>query len=164
MDIVQICAQGLVDGIDKFCLPFTPVFRSVCIGRMVGEVISVYSSTMLHFYPNDRKKIYWGNKYAGPRSEVDYELLALKINDKMDPAMKTTPSEMAELLQAISPFSADTRQDDGEESPVSSFAMSDALRPDVQVERTEAEVATGEAIKMLPVFLQKVLRLKGIDL
>ena len=34
MDLVQIAMEGLINAIDKFVLPYTPVFRSVIIGRL----------------------------------------------------------------------------------------------------------------------------------
>ena len=43
MDFVQIGAEGLMSAVDKFCLPYSKVFRSVIIGRIVGNYIESYS-------------------------------------------------------------------------------------------------------------------------
>lgn len=43
MDLVQISCEGLMNGIDKFCLPFSASFRAVAIGRITGNLIEDYS-------------------------------------------------------------------------------------------------------------------------
>jgi len=39
MDLVQISCEGLMSAVDKFVLPYSTVFRSVAIGRIVGNLI-----------------------------------------------------------------------------------------------------------------------------
>src|SRR5581483_1403548 len=58
MDFIGICGLGLAAGVDKWSGEYSPVFRSVCIGRMVGNMIDSYSETMLHFYPSDKRILY----------------------------------------------------------------------------------------------------------
>ena len=60
MDLVQTCVEGLISAVDKFCLPFTPVWRSVAIGRMVGnqiELSSLDQDLILETCDNKQKKI-----------------------------------------------------------------------------------------------------------
>jgi DNA-directed RNA polymerase specialized sigma subunit len=60
MDLIQIACEGLMSGIDKFVPPFSKVFRSVAIGRMVGnfiEATSVDEDTILHPCNQKPKKI-----------------------------------------------------------------------------------------------------------
>lgn len=42
MDLVQIANEGLIAAVDKFVLPYTPVFRAVIIGRISGNHIEEY--------------------------------------------------------------------------------------------------------------------------
>jgi stalled ribosome alternative rescue factor ArfA len=60
MDFVQISMEGLINAVDKFVLPYTPVFRSVIIGRIVGDLIENYSmdrNTILYPYGQEPKII-----------------------------------------------------------------------------------------------------------
>lgn len=43
LDLIQIAAAGLFNAIDKYVPPFTHSFKSVIIGRIVGELIESYS-------------------------------------------------------------------------------------------------------------------------
>lgn len=60
MDLVQISAEGLLNAIDKFCLPFSKVFRGVIIGRIVGRFIESYcldQDTLIQTVNGKNKKI-----------------------------------------------------------------------------------------------------------
>ena len=108
MDLVQICVEGLLAAIDKFCLPFTPVWRSVAIGRMVGNMIEVGSDTFLHFFPGDRRKIYRAHKIMGRRfADVDFEALATQVNlsAEGDLTRQTNADELSGLMAAVSMIS-----------------------------------------------------------
>jgi len=79
MDFIQISGEGLLAAVDKFCLPFSRVFRAVIIGRITGNLISDFSETLTHFYPNDKRKIYRANKIIGKRVDskdsIDYDVI-----------------------------------------------------------------------------------------
>lgn len=108
MDLVQISMEGLVNAVDKFVLPYTPVFRSVIIGRIVGDLIENYSDTMLHFYPSDKRKIYRANKAQRHQKEVDYDTLSDTVNSGVKLDNPTTPDEIHHLVKASSHFSLDS--------------------------------------------------------
>ncbi len=168
MDLVQIAAEGLMAAIDKFVLPFTTVFRSVAIGRMVGNFIEQYSETMIHFYPTDKRKIYRANKAVSKMEEgVDFQKIADLVNKDVDAAHHTTAEEIAELLSAASVVSADAQvpNSEGEGSDLlERFASLPDQQPDNLAENGEAYSAMSECILMLSVFEQKLLRLRGVDL
>ena len=169
MDLVQIASEGLISAVDKFCLPYSPVFRSVAIGRMLGNFIEQYSETLVHFYPVDRRKIYRANKlihkYA-VNNVVDFDKLAVEINETMDDHHKTTASEIADLLAAASCVSTDTTpsEGEGETAPVSRLAAPESTRPDCEVEDAEAAWSLAGAFSCLSPLSQKLLRMKGIGL
>ena len=73
LDFIDICTYGLISGVDKFVGDYTKVWRSVCIGRMVGYMIEEYSKTFLRMYPADKKILYRANalKYRMKIESID---------------------------------------------------------------------------------------------
>ena len=105
MDLIQLAVEGLISAIDKFCLPFTSIFRGVIISRVSGAHISNYSETLIHFYPIDKKKLYRANKLVHgfsiiPGKSIDFVGLSNAINKKYDDGCKTTPEEVYNLLSS----------------------------------------------------------------
>lgn len=180
MDLVQIAAEGMLSAIDKYVLPFSSVFRSVAIGRMVGNFIENYSETLVHFFPVDKRKIYRANKVAHKFSlgvEVDYGEIARKVNEGIEETEHhTTAAEIADLMSAAScvpsgqfmgVIEAREAVMDEESSDDSSNTMGDAhdgLRPDLITEESDAYRVLAQSIKKLSIFEQKILKLKGIQL
>jgi RNA polymerase sigma factor (sigma-70 family) len=169
MDLVQIACEGLMSAIDKFVLPYSKVFRSVAIGRMVGNFIEQYSETLVHFYPVDKRKIYRANKLVHKYGEnIDFDKLADEINDGVEQEHKTTPTEIASLMAAASTVSADAAppdlgdSDEQLESQVDRFAADRSLQPDYQVENAEAMTSLKWAIGHLTVLERKLLYMKGV--
>lgn len=173
MDLVQIASEGLLSGVDKYCLPFSAVFRSVCIGRAVGNMIENYGSTQLHFYPNDRRKIYRANKAAaksgGRWQDLDFEQVTLAVNKDAEPDKCTNASEIAGLLAAASHVSAEDERDESmkangpmRETGLSRYCAPDSWRPDIQVEQKDIMASLGSALLALPIIVQKVVLLKGV--
>ena len=170
MDLVQIACEGLMSAVDKFCLPYTPVFRSVIIGRIVGDFIANYSETLVHFYPVDKRKLYRANKVMSKFNveHIDFDLLADKINEGVEMDHKTTPEEIADLLAAASCISTDSSISMGLEEPdspsINRYAAPASCRPDIQVEQGEAVSKLEDAIRFLCLFDRKLLLLKGVAL
>lgn len=178
MDLMQISSEGLMSAIDKYCLPFSSNFRSVIIGRIVGNFIENYSETQLHFYPTDKRKIYRANKFAGKHVDgIDFEKLTKEVNHEVDAVYRTNPDEIASLMAAASCVSADTGtvkglSSDGEGTMGSSvpklvdrFQAPDDTRPDVRVEEHQAMTAMQNAIAgVLTLRERKVLRMRGMSL
>lgn len=171
MDLVQAAAEGLMAAVDKYVLPetgFSTSFRSVACGRMTGNFIDDYSETPLHFFADDRRRIYRANKCLGRSGgEVDFDELADQVNklgeDKKD-RVTTTSAEIAGLLAAASMVSFDpVVSPDAPSSAVGTWAAAPhSTRPDTQVEDAEARRAVVSAIAGLSVLQRKVLRLRGV--
>lgn len=180
MDLVQISCEGLMSAVDKFVLPYSKVFRSVAIGRIVGNFIESYSETLVHFYPQDKRKIYRANKGISKLSPergdtIDYEKLAEEVNRDVEPGQKTDPHELSNLVAAASHVSADAVQADktttiksGSASEphqsIERYAADATCQPDHQYETAELRTVIREAYQQLTPLEQKLLRLKGIEL
>jgi DNA-directed RNA polymerase specialized sigma subunit len=169
MDMVQVGVEGLIAGIDKYCGEYSKVYRSVLIGRMVGNLIESYGSTMLHFYPADKRKIYRANKFKSRHVHGDYDVEDLVAEVSKAEGNETDIEEITGLMAAATMVSADsTIQSDstGETvtDSISRYAAPEECRPDLQVEAKEVYELMRKAIDMLPLFDQKLLRLRGLTL
>ena len=172
MDLIGICAAGLVSGVDKFVGPYTPVFRAVCIGRMVGNMIDDYSKTLLYFSPSDRKFLYRANSLKARNKIEDVDELAEAVNesmleefeDKKGRAPQISASDLRLLVGAASHVSADGISEDVGTDRFFSDTMDREESPEEILIKTDARAKIADAIKRLPLIEQKLLALKGVDL
>jgi DNA-directed RNA polymerase specialized sigma subunit len=172
MDFIQISCEGLMSAVDKFCLPYSKVFRSVAIGRMVGNFIEHYSETLVHFYPQDKRKIYRANKLVGKYGgidEVQYDLLVNEINsDVVADNHKTDESEIASLMAAASCVSTDSAAPTDDETEgagvLDHYPAEESQRPDNLCEAIDTQNALEAALVRLTTMERKLLRMKGIHL
>lgn len=182
MDMIGICNTGLVAGVDKWCGPYSPVFRSVCIGRMVGNLIDSYSETMLHFYPSDKRILYKAHTIRGRKGIDDINELTNAVNqsfkdDELDgksvPKNEVTVSELNALMFAASTVSADAVFEDANESQQGSGQSGYGVysyTPDETQDTESSYIERETAAQMLslasglPMLHRKVLKLKGIKI
>lgn len=182
MDLVQIHAAGLLTAVDKFVPPDTSEmteqeeldayrkFRAVAIGRMIGDRIEQYSETLVHFYPNDKRKIYRANKalrVATPGESTDWDKIADIVNKEVEPNQKTNSLEIAELVSGASCVSGDVpllSADGGpEETTLERFAADEETRPDVRIEELDAMMHMQAAFRQLDLVAKKTLMMKGVN-
>jgi DNA-directed RNA polymerase specialized sigma subunit len=169
MDFVQIGVGGLLSAIDKYAGKYQKVWRGVVIGRCTGDLIQNFSQTVLHFYPEDRKRLYRANKYLARHSkeEINEQELLDLVNVDSDDDKKADIDIMRNLLQAAGVVSVDVRptlndEKDGDENVVR-IAAPDESRPDCAFELDESLQMMIRNIRKLPLEDQKILRLKGIE-
>jgi DNA-directed RNA polymerase specialized sigma subunit len=177
MDLVQISMEGLINAVDKFVLPYSPVFRSVIIGRITGDLIEGNSETLLHFWPLDKRKIYRANKSLNKNKrnslngEGNFDQLSQDVNTGPKLSSPTNPAEIQQLISAatgVLSLDVDIQQmGDGREmgndgSLMDRFAAPEDTQPDVRYERTELSHVLYNAIETLSKFEIKFLKLKGI--
>lgn len=173
MDLIEICAMGLAAGIDKYSAPeYSPVFRSVCIGRMVGNMISSYSETVIHFYPSERRILYRANSIRGRQGIDDIQELTDAVNSsfskdasegKSIPKENISVSELGALMQAASTVSADSAV--GEDGfGVYSFTPDENLSAEDVLIANETSSEMISCAKNLPLMHRKVLKLRGIGI
>lgn len=168
MDEIQIATEGLIAGIDKFVPSENYDWSNVAgvaIGRITGNLIAEYNSTQLHFYPSDKRKIYRANKILSRHPHgVSLDDVTSMLNTGARTDQQTDSAEIRDLIAAASTISSDTQSQDLEDVPASikNFASPDEDRPDVRVEAASSMNLMLSKIQELPVWDQKILRLKGI--
>lgn len=170
LDLVQLAIEGLCEGVDKYRLPWTPVFRSVCIGRMTRLFIEAYSDTVVRFLPLDRRRIYRTNKATRRLTPdgVDYTALAAVANEGLPEREHVTGDELAALMAATSPLSmslqlSSSDSDDGGELG-DRVAAPEEARPDRLFEAKASQEAMYRALSGLSLIEQKAVRLAmGLD-
>jgi len=179
MDLIGICGMGLAAGIDKWCGAYTPIFRSVCIGRMVGYMIDSYSETMLHFYPSDKRILYKANSIRGRQGIDDVHELTKAVNEsfkkdalegKSIPKNEVTVGELSELMNAASMVSADAPISQSvDSSGAKDFTIYD-FTPDPEQDTETNYIERESTTRMLahaarlPLLHKKILRLKGVKI
>ncbi len=159
MDLVQIHVDGLCSAVDKFVPPKRKMseeeslaaykmFRGMAIGRMVGDRIREYSSTLVRFYSNDKRKIYNANKIARFYKEgehTDFDAIAQRVNENLQETgatFRTTPTEIANLMSGASHLSGETKI--GEDSDETILTQYDDL-----VREEESSFVESDAIKTM---------------
>lgn len=171
LDLVQYAVEGLAAGIDKFRLPFLPVFRSVACSRMSGVFIDAYSATMLRFYPLDKRRIYRANKVmrrVAATDTIDMGTLSEAVNAGVKKvAHVATHQDMTCLMSAaVGTLSLDW-QSPGAEDETSfgaTIPAEAASRPDVQYEQAETLRSVRSALERLGCIERKIVRMTmGLD-
>lgn len=169
-DLIQISADGLMAGIDKFGGEWSPTWGSTVVGRMHGNLIDAFSDTMMHLYSIDKKRLYRANKAMGRTGELDMDEVMREVNaDSDEPA---TPSQIAELLAAVAWHSTDhpvskvegagideSAQDGGGPEPQ---YEDESKRPDKIAEEREGMAMVSKAVRGLNIYEKKLLTLNGI--
>ena len=172
MDFIGTCSMGLAAGIDKYCGKYSPVFRSVCIGRMVGNLIDAYSETMLHFYPSDRRVLYKAFSIRGRKGIEEIGALTKAVNEsfkqdekdgKSIPKNEITVDELSALMTAASIVSADATVND-EGYGVYHYTQDSTKDVEGDFVAKESTEQMLSLAKTLPLMHRKILRLKGIKI
>lgn len=172
MDFIGICSMGLAAGIDKWCGTYSPVFRSVCIGRMVGNMIDSYSETMLHFYPSDKRILYKAHTIRGRKGideigdltkAVNEAFIADELEGKTVPTKNLQVSELSSLMNAASTVSADATVND-EGYGVYQYTVDATQDIEEAYSEKESTIQMLGFAKGLPLLHRKVLKLKGIKI
>jgi DNA-directed RNA polymerase specialized sigma subunit len=179
MDFISAASEGLASGVDKWVGPYTRIFRSVCIGRMKGNLVDLYSETTLHFYPTDKRILYKANTIKFRQGTTDMKELAEAINKsfaedekagKKGSKERVTESQIANLLSAASTFSSDSKAEDDESSSSGSGNENSIL--DMTPDTVDAEEALMNhdilnkariLAKNMDILTRKILIMKGLE-
>lgn len=168
MDIVQIANEGLINAVDKFCLPYSTSFRPMIIGRITGDLIDAYSKKMVLFPAKDKRRLYHANKVI--RFAQDDDHLVQMVNARLPSNFHTDKNQLGVLMNAASHFSLDSPiknsvTTDGPKVPSSEardwMTAPEDARPDTQYENIELSQKLNGEVKGLTILAKKILALKG---
>lgn len=179
LDFIDVCVYGLAVGIDKYVGEYKPVWRSVCIGRMVGFMIEEYNKSFIRMFPNDRKILYRINSIKH-RSKVDdfNQLLDLvnksfdedRKNGKPSPKHEITLDEMHRLLNGCGYIDLEAESSEvgnseyGSEGKANLYNITPDLTQDTESEVIDNDLVKKlyESISKLSLTEQKIIRMKGV--
>jgi DNA-directed RNA polymerase specialized sigma subunit len=177
LDLIDICTCGLINGIDKYVGAYRSVWRSVCIGRMVGHMIEEYSKTFLRLYPADRKILYRANSLKFKLQLETVPEITKAVNDSFYEDLKNglkvpkLPIEeyyIQTIMNSMSYLSTDSKANEDPNGEEEGACLYDCTAAEENVEdnviTAELNVKMVGAYKDLEVVEQKVLKLKGIEL
>ena len=178
LDFIDICTYGLISGVDKYVGEYTKVWRSVCIGRMVGYMIEEYSKTFLRMYPVDKKILYRANALKYRMKIENIEDLTQVVNesfenDKVDgkkiPKLPITEVHIRTLLNSCHYISTDSDNGEDGDDNADGLSLYD-YTPDPN-ENVESKVSKKELMtkvigmsKDLEIIERKVIKLKGVEI
>jgi DNA-directed RNA polymerase specialized sigma subunit len=174
MDFVQVAADGLMSAVDKFVLPpdlganpaAIRVWRAVAIGRIKGNAIEMFSETTIHFFPQDKRKLYRANKHMKDfGGRVDFEALSSRVNTDLGPdGPKTNPAELASLMGAAANTIQSGNEDDEDPSdtPLTRAAATSDWQPDTRAEKSQTMSMLSFGLRGLSVYEQKLIKMQGI--
>lgn len=178
MDLINICILGLVVGIDKYCGPYTKVWRSVCIGRMMGYLIKEYSDTFIKLFPSDRKILYRANilRYREKIDDIADLTKALNESFKNDkkngmsaPSKLISKEYIEQLFNSAHYYSADSsaQTEETEDDEGSNFYKYDhtdyetSFTISEEIERADMSQQLRHSLNELDIISRKVIRMKG---
>lgn len=176
LDFVNICTHGLISGIDKYNGPYTPVWRSVCIGRMVGYMIEEYSRSLIRMFPSDKKILYRANSLKYKLKIDDIVKLTEAVNSSFEadkeegksvPKLPITKEYLLTLMNSSSPVSADSILDDDEDNDgMNAYDYLTTSQDEVgdEVEKMDLMRKVIKSSGDLRLIERKIIRLKGVEL
>lgn len=176
MDLIGICTQGLIVGIDKYGEDkYDKRWRSVCIGRMVAYMIEENSRTVLQMPPEDRRILYRANSLRKSLKLNTIEELHENVNrtflEDRKKGKKTPklPVDFYKIQSLINSYDFDTVEvtittDDGEAAG-SLYEFTDSnVDTEENVAQKEAFGMVRDNMEGLALIERKVIKLKGVDL
>jgi hypothetical protein len=182
MDLLGEAASGFLSAVDKFQGPYTKKWRSVAIGRAHGNFIESYSSTLLHFFPLDKQRLYRANKAMSGRvgkpqkGQPRRRLPALHgptvddvmnvVNERMKKRFHATTEDVESIMAASSTVSGDSLPAAAGDEPGATILdrqeADDGTRPDVRAENDEAARKMLAAANTLSLVERKILKMRGL--
>lgn len=176
LDLIDICTYGLISGIDKYVGDYTRVWRSVCIGRMVGYMIEEYSKTFLRMYPTDKKILYRANSLRHRLKIEDVTELTKAINESFEkdeeegkkiPNLPITEVHVRTLLNGSSYISAESSEQDSDNNDISIYDYTADFKNDDLEDSLIQKDLLGKALSAtqnLSKLERKIIRLKGVEI
>lgn len=175
LDFIGICTWGLISGIDKYVGDYTNVWRSVCIGRMVGYLIEEYSKTFIRMYPTDKKILYRANALKYRLKIDDLDELTKAVNESFEkdkqsgkntPTLPITTVHIQTLLNSSSQGSIYHGVDGSSAGEINlyDFTPCEEENPEESAIKNDLIRQLIAASKDLNIIEKKIIQLKGVSL
>lgn len=179
LDLINICTSGLIVGIDKYTGPYSKVWRSVCIGRMVGFMIEEYSKTFIRMYPSDKQILYRANSLkhrlklentAELTKAVNESFYKDKKDGKKTPNLPIEEHQILSLMNSSSYLSADSKpvRDGNEKEEVGGsiydYQCDDVDSPEEALIKRDLMSKIIAASSQLEIIERKIIKLKGVSI
>lgn len=174
LDLIDVCIQGLMSGIDKYSGKYTTVWRSVCIGMMVGLMIRKYSESLYKLTPTDKKILYRVNMMRFRENIDDMDFIVKTINEglkkdaKKYGVKKAKQINLAEIDSLINSFAQESDGNVKSDKNLYDFVERTGHQfvSDCNVEQlaetNQAMDKMMEKIHVLNFIELKIVRLKGV--
>lgn len=177
LDLIDICTYGLISGIDKYDGNYSKVWRSVCIGRMVGYMIEEYSKTFLKMYPSDKKILYRTNALKHRLKIEDIYELTKAVNESFEqdkkegkacPKLPISEIHIRTLLNGSSYISADPgtseNEIENENQTIYETFYDESENIEDRLIKEDLMNRVLENAKNLSNLEKKIIRLKGVNI
>lgn len=176
LDLIDICTYGLITGIDKYVGDYSRVWRSVCIGRMVGYMIEEYSKTFLRMYPVDRKILYRANALKFRLKIEDVSELTKAVNESFEkdkaegkptPKLPIQEIHISTLINGSSYVSADNKsENDDQDNHVTIYEYVSDEDQNIEKNYINRDLMNKIIIasKKLSIMEKKIIKLKGVTI
>lgn len=166
MDMINASVSGLCVGVDKWVGPFRTVFRSVCIGRMKGNIMELYNQTSLHYFPSDKKIIYKANLLKNREKIEDNEILLEAINQYLQESNDKRQLEMYELNDILNGSNVTSVEAEVDNDGFTVYDTYTDDKGDMEKNIEKVDVLKNILIQCqkLENIERKIIKLKGVDL
>lgn len=150
-DLIQLSAEGILIGIDKYVGKYSKTFNGVLIGRMSSCMLEEYNSTMMHFYPSDRSVIYSISTIKA-RMGIEDTAEAIRVYNANRVKEGKAPLDEAyvlDLMNAVSLVSdtIQTQDDTNSGGLLLSDLLGEPVYTEDEIERRDLVMAIIDAIK-----------------
>jgi DNA-directed RNA polymerase specialized sigma subunit len=104
IDFLQACAEGMLIAIDHYVPPYSNVWRSTAITRMLERMMNDHNATVLKMSPREKRILYRSKNATQKEKLVDPEQITSYVRESFKNA---TTKEINEIRAASDAFSLD---------------------------------------------------------
>lgn len=156
LDMIQTSSEGLMISIDKFVPPYRDFFRNFSITRMISNILTDHSDTLVKIPAKERRILYRANK-ARQKTDSKEEIVKY-VNESFVGVSKKEIQEITTAAVAVSSLD-DPMSEDGCET-MGDITPGNIDNPEVSTEKADNLRVASELIDSLSVLEQKLIKLK----
>jgi DNA-directed RNA polymerase specialized sigma subunit len=168
MDMISLCTAGLCTGIDKWSkTTYSPVFLSVCIGRMTANLMEAYNETTISFSPEQEKILYRARRASLSLGTEDLDCIAKAINltlEKDGDSKRITKQELEQLIGASSIVPIENGTNTGVDNQVfdTTLYSNEEENMENSLIKRDLSIKAHGLIEELDLVTIKILKMKGM--